>query len=321
MMEAQDVVYPDWINKASSLAYPILGKLMGWSLSHIKKVILESYSITEQESERIVNISQRTPGWFKVRNGWVDVEKQIFRGSLVSSSVVGKILGHEGNYGPPDLYEDGTESLYGMLFRTQRGTAAEPLTQQEFLIVLRAHLGPTVVLSADGGDEVGIKINPDLPYCGASIDSKLHMLDTRTLEYTTAGLEMKARGTIDAQPPQWIPKNYYDQLAISMFIYKWQQYWFVFHSNATFSVESYEFDEAQWYRNLEIVDAWYWGNYWPTLVLAHSKKLQFGANDAFGFQLTFSDERKDAEMVFGWAKKNELIDYLWLCTGAPKMPQ
>lgn len=299
--------YADWITNAAKLAYPLLGKLLGWSVSQISCIIDQSYSITEEESERIAQIPQRTPEWYRIRNGWVIESKKVFRGTLVSSSVVGKILHHEGSYGPPDKFADGAEKMYPMLFKTQRGTAAEEATQQEFAIVLNQHLGPNVELSVE---EVGIRVNPALPYCAASIDSKLHMLNTDTLEYSTGGLEMKCRGTPDAVPPQWIPKNYYDQLLISMYIYGWQQYWFVFHSKTVFSVELFEFDAMLWQKCLAIVDVWYWSNYWPTLVLAHCKMLVFDTTDPDGFQLTFVDEKQDAEMVFAWAKSHHLIDYL-----------
>lgn len=292
--------YPTWVSKAANLAYPILGKLLGWSITKLQNVIWRSYTITEQESERIANMKQRTADWFRIRNGWVILDQEIFRGTLVSSSVVGKILKHEGSYGPPDLYEDGTEQKYGMLFRTQRGTAAEPATQEEFVLVAKQHFGPQYEVSVE---EVGIKVSPALPYCAASIDTKIHMLDTETLEYSTAGLEMKCRGTPGTPPPKWIPKNYHDQLAISMFIYGWQKYWFIFHSDAVFSVQLFEFDAKQWAKNMDIVDAWYWGNYWPALVLAHCKKLRF---DDDCLKLT-GDERKDAENMFAWAKTHDVL--------------
>ena len=275
-------------------------------------ILQRSYGIDDAESARILGMPQRCPGWYRVRDGWVDAKDLIFRGTLVSSSVVGKILGHEGNFGPQDKYDDGTESFYSMLIRTQRGTASESPTQHEFAIVLQQHVGEKVQICTE---EVGILVRPDMPYLAASIDSQLHFLDSKTCKHTIGGLEMKTRGTLDISLPKWIKQSYHDQLGISMFLYKLEKYWFVFHGNDCFSVELFEFDEAQWLENLQIVNKWYWTNYWPTLVLVHTGKLVFADDDIEGIHL-IGDESKDAKAVFEWCKKNLLADHLATMEGS-----
>lgn len=296
-------VYPPWVHTASGYAHTVLGKLLQWPEEKIKQVVFSSYGISLVESDRIVEVPQRSSEWKRIRAGWVELDKEIFRGTLVSSSVVGTILKHKDEFGPAKQYPDGTEQKYGMLFRTQRGTAYEGPTQEEFSLVMREHLGPDIEYSIE---EVGLRVSPKLPYCAASIDSKIHMFNKITGEYSTAGLEMKCRGTKEALPPAWIPKSYYDQIMISMYIYGWDHYWFVFHSKSVFSVERFEFDPKTWSKYLACIDAWYWSNYWPTLVLVY-----LGIFTIEGIDISCSgEENSTMEKIFNWSLKNDISNAL-----------
>lgn len=300
-----------WVDDALKYAAPIMRHHLNWDEEKTRRVIVDSYQIDEAESNRISAIPQRSEEWHRIRGGWVDNDKDIFRGSLVSSSVAGDILGHKGVF-PKKIREDGSDDLYGFYINTQRGTAAEPFIREEFKVVLKEHLGHHILVNIE---EVGIQVPTKLPWMAASPDGLLHLFDTIKKKYYNGGLEMKNIGSPDNPVYKFIKHDYYDQVILAMHILQLRgykgldEYWFVCHSKDVFSVEKFLFNEKYWNEQMAILTRWYWQCYWPTLVLFHKSVLKFDNECKDGIVQT-GNYTKDYKSIVDWAILHDIEDYL-----------
>ena len=263
---------PEWAMEAFDIAGPVLEKHMGWNRQDVMKNILPAYSIDKQDSVNIIDMPQRVFDWYKVRNGWI-TKDGVARGFLVSASVVSDILKHKKKWsGETAKLADGSPDLYQMFINTQRGTASEFYGREEVGIFLQKRLGDHYKVSIE---EVGLHVPVSRPWIAASPDGIVHAYDTINHSYTRTGLEMKCVGSETASVYDHIKHEYYDQVMHTIAILRLcgvydnakDEYWFTVRSKHLFTIERYIYRFAYWEAQMKEVAQWYWGVYYPILVM------------------------------------------------------
>lgn len=283
-----------WIHDAAKLAYKSLNQLnpdMIWDLKVIQTWIHDSYSMSEQDRIRIYKTPQRTPEWFKFRDGHLQIQgqpipndesdsnqiadKTITRAPIITSSIAGRILGHEDGY-KRDRAKIAKEMLWSELKPTftpmvqamlDRGTASESITMEYTVMHLMEMYKSKYPNIQIGITEVGLVVDRQYPFMAASPDGIIHFYDPDTNTYWQSGLEMKARGTPWLQPYPTIPHKYFDQIQHAMAIIGLKDYHFVCYANGCIQFEVYKFDHNQWKESMKSFQKFYWITLWPAAVL------------------------------------------------------
>jgi hypothetical protein len=285
-----------WINEAALLSFPILNHYLGWSMQEIVRRIKIAYVLTLDEIEKIARLPQRTQEWHNVRNEQIDLSKDKIRGILVTSSVVADILKHKGDYPDRDThYPSGKEIKFNFNINTQRGTPMEPYIRTHFRLAelyrkMTKYKTNKYKLSVE---EVGIQINWNFPWLAASPDGIVHKFNPHTLRRRMHGMEMKNVASKEAGPYLRTPHAYFDQVQLTMYVTGLKKYYFICQSRTAVSVSLELFKPQYWETQMTVVKTWYWGNYWPALVLKTLDHL----------------DTQDLTTV-KWSQKNSLIEML-----------
>lgn len=264
-----------WAKRPSEMSFCTLNQLIPDQVSKEKLFlsIVRSFDFQDRYINMVTNFAQRTPPWYLTKEGWISMSLNIIRPYMLSSSNVGDQLGHKKKYDGPQkeiLNKDGSESKFMFHILTQRGTASEPFTRENFKLIASQFYGENVIMNVD---EEGMKIDKKRPYTSASPDGILKMVDTNAENisemYLTSGMEMKCIGMEGKPPYGYIPHQYYDQITHTMNVFGFKDYWFICHSSESFEVEYYKYNHSYWENQISIYEEWYWKNYWPTVYLLH----------------------------------------------------
>lgn len=282
--------YP-WIHEAAKMAHKSLCQLKPdtlWNIHDIQQWIQDSYTMTQSDRRKIYHTAQRTKDWFRFRDGetklkgQVDeqdatqrVQKTIIRAPIITSSIAGKILGHEDGYKRDrfkicremlwsELKPNFTPIVQGML---DRGTACEKITMDYTIMHLYEHYRQEYPRIQIWITEVGLVVDPNYPFMAASPDGIVHFYDPDQNLYWQSGLEMKCRGMAYLDPYPTIPHKYLDQIQHAMAIIGLKDYHFVVYANHLIQFEVYQFDAMQWHKAMEQFKEYYWKHLWPAVVL------------------------------------------------------
>lgn len=282
---------PTWMRDAAKIAHKSLCQLKPdtiWNMPTIQAWIEKSYTMTEADRRAIYHTPQRTPAWFKFRDGHAQLkgqpddqdltrvyEETLIRAPIITSSIAGKILGHEEGYKRDrtkvcremlwtELKPSFTPVVQAML---DRGTACEKITIDYTIMHLLQHYRQQYPRIQIWITEVGLVVDKTFPFMAASPDGIVHFYDPDRNLYWQSGLEMKCRGMAYLEPYPVIPHKYLDQIQHAMAILGLKDYHFVCYANHTIQFEVYRFDAQEWQKSMEIFQHYYWTHLWPAAVL------------------------------------------------------
>lgn len=206
--------------------------------------------LSPADIEAVRQSPQRSPSWFRARNGCADLENEDIRPPLLTGSVLGAILGHN-SYMSEDavLREKITDlrkapSSFGQNIM-RKGTAWEPLQQKLVQIKLQgdlranpktSHVCLTIVND-------NLRIAPRDQWMAVSPDGIIRTFDPLTGIATEGGLEMKtpAFNIYDKIKP-----DYYDQIQSTMYVLGYKTYTFTCYTARALQIETYAYDAEYW---------------------------------------------------------------------------
>jgi putative phage-type endonuclease len=189
--------------------------------------ILKGMYLTDDERLEVMYGNQRTEEWDEKRK------------NKVTGSMGGAAVGHSG-------YDNIRATVKKMLYpekctsaAMKRGTKLEPHIFAMAAVFFEKHY-------QTGNDdiwleEVGLCIDKEYPWLGASTDGILHVNGKRTI------LEIKAPSSrkIDV-----IPEDYYDQMHIQMFCLKIKDGWFIVYTPEKLVCMYFQFNQKYWDQHL-----------------------------------------------------------------------
>ena len=279
---------PGWVLRVAPIAHAALQQLLPrnaleakakFTLKHVALSIYASYHTEASMEEAVRLMPQRSPMWYKIRNGWCDVENDIFRAPLISSSLCGMILQHKDDYKTNhikllkeqvwfDCKEDPSVPMDAFGIRAlQRGTAMEPSIMEYTKCIVQRECQLAMPKCSVEIQEVGLHICLSDPWMAASPDGIVTCYDPDTSILYRTGLEMKCRAIRPSVPYPVIKPEYYDQCQHTMALLGFEEYIFVCHGSESFGFETYTFDKKAWERHYEALKAYYWKKLWPRVVL------------------------------------------------------
>lgn len=288
LVESNDTPMPTWVLRVAPLAHASLQQLLPvqdtalkarFSLYTVVQSIYRSYHTTDAMEEGVRLMPQRSPLWYKIRNGWSDPDKLIFRAPLISSSLCGMVLQHKKDYTSShvkllkeqvwfDARDDPSKPMDAFAIRAlQRGTAMEPTIMESTRCIIQAECQAAFPKCYVQIQEVGLHICLDDPWMAASPDGIVTCYDPDSGTLYRSGDEMKCCANNPSEPYRVNKPEYYDQCQHTMALLGFDEYVFVCHATESFGFETYTFDAEAWARHYEYIKMYYWKKLWPRVVL------------------------------------------------------
>lgn len=247
----------------------------------IRNLIANLY-VTDDQIETIKNFNQRTPGWFKARNGVIDYEKKDYVPPRLTASRSGTGLRHNKKETQNKLLlnliwpEDQKKSFNSFAKKIMdKGTAYETLVVKNVTMTLNSKFKSQKFENQIWIEDVGLVVNKKYPWIAASSDGLIHVYDNDLETEILSGLEIKVPG--NNRPYKKIPHEYYDQIMCAMYILQLKDYYFACYTPHETHISHYEYDEDYWESEcMPKLELFYWSQVIPSWIMKVYQRLPVG---------------------------------------------
>lgn len=217
---------------------------------------LKDMTITQEESDKILNYDQRTDDWHKARS------------NRITASRFGEIAGNN------KYQTDQAVLVQDLLWKTFQGNAAtewgtlhEPDALAEYENTMKKHWGPEFTVT-----QQGLYVPVDKPWLGVSVDGLVYNPYEKDPNMRLGGIEIKCPFRKKFYPS--IPAYYYDQIQGTMGILKRPWWDFVTWTPTQTKVERFLFNEEYYTTSLyPKLEEFYMTVYMPQLILRKQNKI------------------------------------------------
>lgn len=246
----------------------------------IRNLIANLY-VTDEEIQKIKNFNQRTPEWFKARNGVINHEIKCYIPPRLTASKVATALHH-------NKKETSHSLLLSLIWPEQqkkfnsfakkimdKGTAYETLVVKNVTMTLNSKFKSKKFQNQVWVEDVGLLVNKNYPWIAASSDGLIHIFDTDLETEIFSGLEIKVPG--NSKPYKKIPHEYYDQIMCAMYILQLKDYYFACYTPYETHISHYEYNEDYWESEcMPKLELFYWSQVIPSWIMKVYQRLPIG---------------------------------------------
>lgn len=251
-----------------------------YRVEDVKNLITNLY-VNEEQIENIKNFNQRTPDWFKARNGIIDHETKCYIPPRLTASRVGTILHHNKKETTHNLllnliWPEQQKNFNSFAKKIMdKGTAYETLVVKNVTMTLNSKFKSQKFQNQIWVEDVGLLVNKNYPWIAASSDGLIHIFDTDLETENFSGLEIKVPG--NSKPYKKIPHEYYDQIMCAMYILQLKDYYFACYTPHETHISHYYYNEEYWEsESMPQLEIFYWSQVIPSWIMKVYQRLPVG---------------------------------------------